>query len=330
MDPNGEQISLPTFCAKLKRFTGSYTLFRLEHQDITKQSSQIHDKTTSFGRMRREPGESEMQQLTPEGHRIVNDLAQRHGFSPDAVTHMMFAVLNGNGTMAQFNHPEFAGSGQWMQGGMLMLGDMFNHALKGRVDSLCYEISGILASQPGLLQTGSFQSQSQGGGGQQSQASGAQIGNSSLFVPDPSDQWWPSELGAPTANGTQNNVRYAYFANARRLAVKTGDEVWVYDTLDHQIGGFSQQQGTGSSIIFSSQYGTVNLASLPIVSRNGQPVPTVNPLSSGPAEPVAQTVGSLSEAGILAAIERLGDLKAKGIVTDEEFTAKKAELLGRL
>jgi hypothetical protein len=38
--------------------------------------------------------------------------------------------------MAQFNHPEFAGSGQWMQGGMLMLGDMFNHALKGRVDAL--------------------------------------------------------------------------------------------------------------------------------------------------------------------------------------------------
>ena len=177
-----------------------------------------------------------MQQLTHDGQKIVNDLAQRYGFSPDAVTHMLFAVLNGNGSMAQFNHPEFAGSGQWMQGGMLMLGDMFNHALKGRVDALCWEISGILANQPGLLRSGSFQSQSQSGGGQQSQGAGVPMGESSLFVPDRAAHWWPRDLGTPSATGSQNNVRYAYFANAHRLAVETNGQVWVYDTLDHQIG----------------------------------------------------------------------------------------------
>ena len=88
--------------------------------------------------------------LTPEGEKIADDLARRHGFSVDAVTHMMFAVLNGNGSMAQFSHPEFGGSGQWMRGGMLMLGDMFNHGLKNRVGALCYDISAILANQPGL------------------------------------------------------------------------------------------------------------------------------------------------------------------------------------
>ena len=271
-----------------------------------------------------------MQELTPEGHRIVSELAQRHGFSADAATHMMFAVLNGNGSMAQFNHPEFAGSGQWMQGGMMMLGDMFNHLLKGRVDALCHEISGILANQPELLRTGSFQSQSQSGGGQQSQSSGAPSGQSSLFVPDPTANWWPSELGSPSATGAQNNVRYAYFGNTRRLAVETGGHVWVYDTQDHQIGGFSQQQGMGSSIIFSSQYGTVNLATLPLVSRNEQPVQDAQPLAAAPAEAADQTDGSAPEADILTAIERLGDLKDKGILTDEEFTAKKADLLGRL
>jgi hypothetical protein len=49
--------------------------------------------------------------------------------------------------------------------------------------------------------------------------------------------------------------------------VSTGGSVWVYDTQDHQIGGFSQQQGGGSSITFSSQFGTVDLATLPVVSR---------------------------------------------------------------
>jgi hypothetical protein len=271
-----------------------------------------------------------MQQLTSEGQRIVGDLAARHGFSTDAVTHMLFAVLNGNGNMAQFSHGEFAGSGQWMKGGMIMLGDMFNNYLKGRVDGLCQDLSNILASQPGLLRSGSFQSQSQGGGGYQHQANGAPMGASSLFVPDPEDNWWPQELGAPNALGVQNNVRYAYFANSRRLAVKTGGEVWVYDALDHQIGGFSQQQGMGSSIIFTSQYGTVNLSSLPLVSRNGQPVAPPPAPAAAPYQPAPQGAAPAPGEDIFAAIERLGDLKAKGILTDAEFAAKKSELLGRL
>jgi hypothetical protein len=280
-----------------------------------------------------------MQQLTPEGNRIANDLAQRYGLSVDAVNHMFFAVLNGNGRMAQFSHPEFGGSGQWMQGGMIMLGDMFNHSLKGRVDGLCNDICNILANQPGLLQSGSFQSQTQSGNGHQNQTNGARFGQSSLFVPDPEGNWWPSEFGSPSATGSQNNVRYAYFANSRRLAVKTGSDVWVYDTLDHQIGGFSQQQGQGSSIVFGSQYGTVSLGSLPVVLRNGQPVqqnqpvqsmPTAQPPMQGMAPVSTQNVGSLSHAGVLDALERLGDLKAKGYITDQEFSVKKAELLARL
>jgi hypothetical protein len=280
-----------------------------------------------------------MRQLSPEGQQIANDLAQRHGFSQDAVTHMMFAMLNGNGSMAQFNHPEFAGSGQWMRGGMLMIGDMFNNSLKGRVDSLCQDISGILANQPGLLQSGSFQSQSQSGSGQQHQAAGTPMGQSSLFVPDPEDLWWPQDLGNPSATGSQNNVRYAYFSNARRLAVKTGGEVWVYDTQDHHIGGFSQQQGTGGSITFSSQFGTVNLGSLPVVSRNGQPVqaepvehaPASSPsvTSPTPSEP-AQGNSSVSANDVFSAIERLAELRDKNILSEDEFSSKKAELLKRL
>jgi Short C-terminal domain len=287
-----------------------------------------------------------MTQLTPDGQRIVQDLSNRHGFSTDAVTHMLFAVLNGNGGMAQFSHGEFAGSGQWMRGGMIMLGDMFNNYLKGRVDSLCSEIANILASQPGLLQTGSFQSQSQGGYNGQHQSNGGGMGQSSLFVPNPEDNWWPSEIGIPNARGSQNNVKYAYFAQARRLAVKTGSDVWVYDTQDHQIGGFSQQQGVGGTITFSSQFGTVVLSQLPAISRNGQPLaatpppPAVTsqpynsqPMNFSPQNNSASSSNSAStsnSADVISALEKLGDLKAKGILTDSEFSEKKAQLLSRL
>ncbi len=273
-----------------------------------------------------------MRQLSPQGQQVVNDLSQRHGFSQDAVANMMFAVLNGNGSMAQFSHPEFGGSGQWMRGGMMMLGDMFNQGLKNRVDALCQDISSILSNQPGLPQSGSFQSQSQSGGGRQNQANGTPMVRSSLFVPDPDENWWPTELGVPTATGNQNNVRYAYFAQISRLAVKTGSQVWVYDTLNHQIGGFSQQQGSGSSITFSSQFGTIVLSSLPVVSRDGQkvqlaPLPAASPHVSSPVTAFRNaTIGG----DVFGTLERLGELRDKGIVSEDEFNQKKADLLSRL
>ncbi|TVQ89129.1 MAG: SHOCT domain-containing protein [Chromatiaceae bacterium] len=284
-----------------------------------------------------------MQQLSPQGQQIVQELAARHGFSTDAVAHMLLAVLHGNGSMAQFSHPEFGGSGQWMRGGMLMLGDMFNHALQGRVDALCNELAGLLASQPGLLQSGSFQSQSQGGSGRQQQTSGGVQGHSSLFIPDPADHWWPTDLGSPAATGSQNNVKYAYFPAARRLAVNSDGSVWVYDSLDHQIGGFSQQQGPGGSISFSSQYGEVDLNRLPVVLRDGQPVNTPdrasqppaaggpNPGQAAPGHPAGDSTAlAPAEVDVFTAIERLAELQARGILTAEEFANKKAELLSRL
>lgn len=66
----------------------------------------------------------------------MNDLSYRYNLSTDAVIHLIIAVNNGGGTMAQFNSPELGGSGQWMKGGMTMVGDMFNHGLKMTVNNL--------------------------------------------------------------------------------------------------------------------------------------------------------------------------------------------------
>jgi hypothetical protein len=291
-----------------------------------------------------------MPELTQQGQRIVGDLASRHGFSTDAVQHMLVAVMNGNGQMAQFSHPEFAGSGQWMSGGMTMIGDMFNNYLKGNIQSLCADIASTLQQQGTLFQSGSFQSQSQNGVDSQSQMSGGVRGNSSLFVPDPSQNWWPTDLGSPNATGSQNQTQYAYFGDSCRLAVKTGSSVWVYDTLQHRIGGFSQQQGAGGSITFSSQFGTVHLSSLPVVMRDGQKVITTSmehqnavavaavdvPPAPMPEQSelqpraVANAAVNPANFDVFAAIEKLGDLKSKGILTDEEFSEKKKELLARL
>jgi hypothetical protein len=235
---------------------------------------------------------------------------------------------------------------------MTMVSDLFNNQLKYRVDSLCSDIANELASCQTAPFSGSFQSQSQNGSDSQMQAGGTMASGNSLFVPDPEANWWSPELGVPNAIGSQNQVRYAYFANTHRLAVKTGGDVWVYDTLDHQIGGFSQQQGSGGSITFTSQYGTVNLSTLPVVTRNGvsQPIPSVpQPSASNnqsgmlpnadqnsefrvaPSADRQSSVASPPDGGnIIETLERLGGLRDKGYVTEEEFALKKAELLSRL
>lgn len=257
-----------------------------------------------------------MAQLSPIGVNAVQDIAQRHGFSFDAVHSMLGSVINGNGSMAQFSHYEFGGSGQWMQGGMTMIGDMFNNYLKGRVDNLCAELSRLSYNQPGLFVEVAAQ-----------------------------PNWWGPDLKFPNTSGGQNGMRYAYFAQARRLAIESNGQVVVYDTLDHSIGGVSQQQSGGYSVTFSSQYGYVDLSRLPVVSINGLP-----PLAPAPAPvyapvvapapvysnnqnsyaPVNNPVSSGNDGDIFASIEKLAALQSRGILSEQEYASKKAELLSRL
>src|SRR5258708_1249860 len=188
--------------------------------------------------------------LTPDGHQAIEGLAQRYGVSIDAVRTLLFAVAAGGGTLAQFYHPEVGGNGQWMSGGMTMVGDMFNHGLKATVSGLCSELSSLLSSQQLFVP---LPKQSAVGG---------------LIAPG--NNWWPAELGNPSSSGGQNDARYAYFPNARRLAISRNGQITIYDTLDHSIGGVQQQQGGYSgSLSFSSQFGTFTVDSLPVVQPQG-------------------------------------------------------------
>ena len=84
----------------------------------------------------------------------------------------------------------------------------------------------------------------------------------------PQEVWWPKGLGEhPNSAGSQNEVRYAYFDDSGRLVVDRSGKVTVHDTGEHQISGVAQAQGSGSSadVVFTSQHGNVNLASLPTV-----------------------------------------------------------------
>jgi hypothetical protein len=263
-----------------------------------------------------------MQLLTPAGQNIVNDLAQRYNLSQDAVMCMLTAVNNGRGSMAQFNCRELGGSGQWMRGGMTMVGDMFNYGLKNTVNNLCAELSNALV-------------------------------NTQMFPVIPagspnSNQWWPTNLGSPFSSGAQNNIRYAVFPN--RLAIQLDGQVTVYNTLDNNISGVSQQQGGNTTLTFSSQYGTIAVNTLPIISGPGIPMQNQTnfaqpaPLSNQFDQPANNIGNSNSNMGnsnnnstnpsstddIILLIEKIAKLHQAGALTDDEFNSKKIELLSRI
>ena len=284
-----------------------------------------------------------MRQLTPEGQQKVTELAQRYGVSTEAVLTLLQALVHGHGTMAQFDHRELGGRGQWMHGGMVMVGDMFNQALKATVDGLCTELAPFLAAFP-LVQAAPARSpmQSQGTPHQpplgsvrpaadsQAPAAGSWL---SASPAGSAGVWWPAELGIPAASGAQNAMRYAYFPAQHRLAIAVHGDLRIYDTLDHQVSGVSQQQGTGSTVSFTSQHGVVEVNTLPIIAsaRLGSPnegsSASTSPASTPPPEP---DVAAAQATDIFATIERLAELRHKGILSEEEFAAKKAELLRRI
>ncbi|AKI00849.1 Short C-terminal domain [Hoeflea sp. IMCC20628] len=302
-----------------------------------------------------------MADLTPETRQALAEIASRHGVGPDAVEHLLMALIAGQGTQAQFNHPELGGMGQWSSGGMTMVGDMFNNGLKAKVDAICNDVAQMMR-QSAPLQVPSSSST-------QTQSQGSDRAGVSLFVSGFSaGNWWPEGLGQAASTGSQNQMRYAWFPDTSRLAIDSGDgNVRIYDTADHRIGGFSQQQSGDQSLRFTSQHGVVKLSELRQVNATRRNDGTGNHHTSpslseallntsaseqrsetltAPPEPSEHEPASLhsttvppsvpvtpkdtDETDIFAKIERLAALHHRGILTDAEYQTKKAELLARI
>ncbi|MET0675326.1 MAG: hypothetical protein ABW175_05960 [Bradyrhizobium sp.] len=178
---------------------------------------------------------------------FISRVSLRHSISADAVRVILQALRSGGGRMAQFSHADFGGMSQWSPG-MTMVGDMFNGGLKSKLDAVCTELAAYLAETP---------SADRGGERKQDAVSYRSIRQTS--------DWWPGDLGTPGAVGSQNDMKYAVFPESRRLAIKDGEQVQVYDTGSHRIHGVAQAQSTGQTLTFSSQDGLVQVKDLPKV-----------------------------------------------------------------
>lgn len=283
-------------------------------------------RPTGMNSQFQQQGRSTPRSFTPEVNQAVADLASRHEVSPEAVGILLAAMVAGGGSQAQFNHPDLGSMGQWSRGGMLMVGDLFNNGLKDKVRALAQNFAMLVDRGMGLLS--------------QADAVSPFAGNSGS---------WPAELGRPGSTGSQNDMHYAVFPDTHRLAITASGRTTVYDTADHCINGFGQQQGGDQSVTLTSQHGPISLDSLRILTCEGAPVPEGGDLPNGDeggeptplreAEPIGEPFSTASASSaipqddhgvIFAKLESLADLHKRGTLSAEEYAAKKADLLERL
>ena len=125
---------------------------------------------------------------------------------------------------------------------MTQIGDMFNDALKAKV-------------APSATRCRIWRHGAPGGRNGRTRPSFIAVG-----VCSPA-RWWPAGLGEPSSSGSQNSMSYAFFPEKRRLASTRNGKVMLYDTGEHRLSGFSQQQPGAGEVSFSGQNGPVRLES---------------------------------------------------------------------
>jgi hypothetical protein len=180
----------------------------------------------------------------------VDAIANKFGVSIDAVNTALAALRRGSGSMAQFSHADFGGMAQWSNGGMSMVGDMFNTGMKDK-------LNGVMQALADSLGNGSI------GRDQPGSSSGRGEGSLEEKHSQPLQaSRWPAAFGTPSSSGSQNDMHYAFFPSSKRLAIEEKGTTTFYDTGDHQISGVSQQQSDSRSIRFQSQDGPVSLHDL--------------------------------------------------------------------
>ncbi len=250
-----------------------------------------------------------MENFTTEANDFMQETASQYNLSLSAVEQLASAIIRGNGRMAQFNIPELGGSGQWMYGGMTMVGDMFNNSLKTKVDAVCTALSKKIQNTPFLKVS--------------DQTEDSIEENTAV-------EEWPAIFGKPAASGSQNNFRYAYFPTVKRLVIDQLGERTIYDTKHHIISGISQQQGHQSSAVFQSQDGEIQLSSFDIIALPKKSREDLKISAPTTEDILESTQEDSAETDIFKTIEKLGQLHKNGLINDEEYQEKKKELLSRI
>jgi hypothetical protein len=160
---------------------------------------------------------------------VIRELASEHTVTLSTVATLLHGLQATGGNQVQFNISELGGMGQW-QPSMVMVGDMFNHELKAKVDRLCTALSALSRQLPREV----------------ADTTGTLLGRTQA-----------------TFKGSQNDSHYTYFAEENRLVIYHEGKNTSYDTTGYPLTGVQQAQNSGGKrLSFTYPGGTVAITDL--------------------------------------------------------------------
>lgn len=160
---------------------------------------------------------------------VIRELASEHGVTLGTVAMLLHGLQATGGNQVQFNIPELGGMGQW-QPSMVMVGDMFNHELKAKVDQLCTVLAGLSRQLPREV----------------AEPMGTLLGQTPA-----------------TFKGSQSDFEYTYYADGNRLVIYHEGKNTNYDTTGYPLTGVQQAQDSSSKHLgFTYPGGTVEIKDL--------------------------------------------------------------------
>lgn len=160
---------------------------------------------------------------------VIREIAAEHGVTVGTVASLLHGLQATGGNQVQFNIGELGGMGQW-QPGSTMVGDMFNHEAKAKVEKLCEALAPL------------------------SRQLSREVADESHAVPGRSQA---------TFKGSQNDTHYTYYAEENKLVIYDDGKNTSYDTTDYPLTGVQQSQdASGKKLSFTYPDGVVAVKDL--------------------------------------------------------------------
>lgn len=168
----------------------------------------------------------------------IQEIAAKYNVSEQTVRTLLDGLKGSGGRQVQFNISELGGMGQW-QGGMVMIGDMFNNSLKAKVAELCSELAPLSHS---LTEEEKKQ-----------ESAAAETEKKPV----------EKKRASASFSGSQNGHKYAYYASENILEMEENGQVTQYSTEGYALSGVQQSQDNGGrTLSFSYPGGTVSVKDL--------------------------------------------------------------------
>jgi hypothetical protein len=194
---------------------------------------------------------------------FIDTIAIKFGLSAETIRQLTYELEKTRGRSARFDIKELGGKGRWELNQTASVGNGFNAALNTVVTDLCTEISERIREGTQVEEDATLPSTRKKAQPELDDT----IGLTTISLKP--GAWWSEHYGNdPEKTGSVSGMRFAYFAQHRRLILRQGLRNRIFDTEDYNVQDVVAGKAPGFfNIIVQTIEGNLLLTDLTEVAR---------------------------------------------------------------